>query len=190
MRKELSKQLDATIRETMGRELPYFEPWKDPARGKTIYQFRPAPGLRVFVYFQKDMKRDEFTVEIGWSEHDRWPTEYLPGMPRDIPEIGVYRSAPENGEFRARLSKFWEVPHKDPWWEVVPNHARWVSQRALRQILPDSASDDSEPPGEISLEQARARIPPLVEDAVAKLKIFAIPFFNEVTRQHGAVWPT
>jgi len=190
MRKELGKLLDATIREAMRREMPYFEPWKDATGGRTMYQFQPAPGLRLFIYFQKDPKRDEFTVEIGWSEHDRWPADYMPGMPRDISELRVSRSPPENGEFRARLSKFWELPHKDSWWEIVPNHARWESQRALRQIQPDSTGDNPEPPREITLDQARARISPLVDDAIAKLKQFAVPFFEEVTLQHGAVWRT
>ena len=54
MRKELGKLLDATIREAMRREMPYFEPWKDATGGRTMYQFQPAPGLRLFIYFQKD----------------------------------------------------------------------------------------------------------------------------------------
>jgi hypothetical protein len=87
------------------------------------------------------------------------------------------------------LSKFWEAPHKDSWWEIVPNRARRASERALRQVFPDAPGEVVKDDYDVSMEQAIERISPLVNDAVAKLKEFAIPFFKEVVEQHGTAWP-
>jgi hypothetical protein len=123
-------------------------------------------------------KEDCFTVECAWSLNGRFPTVGLL-FPRDIKRSQIHRDEPRNGEFYFRLAYLWQ--DKDQWWWLVPEAQ--VNARIDRFADAVIAADDAavlrsleEPP----IEEAMANVLPMVEDAIEKIIIHAVPYFEQV----------
>jgi hypothetical protein len=119
-----------------------------------------------FVFFQFSEKRDAFTVELAWSMLGVFPSFEGSELPRDWPEIGAARTDTGVSAFRFRLSKLWELPKYDPWWEFSPRFGG--SKSAKLSVVADQSLEDV------------GRCSQLVMDALEKLRVFGCPYFAEV----------
>jgi hypothetical protein len=161
----------------MRAKVPTFGPEKRVA-GNSLYSWQVAPDLFVYILLVISRKGDRFTIELAWSRHGSFPADLGPMSPRDNPVSKVRRDEPKEGRFRCRLGSLLPRPH-DHWWYVVP--PRSMTQLEI-ELLAISETGSAE---EFPVEQAKARIPDLVRDAVRQIAEYGMPYFAEVAASSG-----
>jgi hypothetical protein len=179
MRKEYGKALRDKFDREMKARLPAFKLLK----AKSMYLF---PGERVYCRSPKESiycviilvpsrkDTDEFTIEIGWSKQGRFP------------ELGMRPSGPptptrtEFGEteFVCRLGELWT--REDVWWPFG-TIVKFDPLNPKDQIAALMAMTRP-----ISSEEANAAVQGPVEDAIARLQTYAVPYLDEFARSQGA----
>lgn len=178
------------------QRLPQFVNYKPAvASGATAgcryYRCAVAPDLCFYLLLDMHGKRDAFTVEIAWATVDEWvPHQMVFGLDE----------VPNNGIFHFRLTHLLEDSHTDLWWEFARTRTSGVDAELLVQsriIAPLSFDFDGKQFIEESAE-ARASfvkssldlVQPAVDDAVARICKYALPYFGETSkaRGHAARW--
>ena len=154
--------------------------------GRRLYRCHVAPELRFFVLLFVSDKRDAFTVEIAWAEVDEWgPHSMVFGL----------EEAPNNGIFHFRLTQLLEDRHIDLWWEFARNRTGGDEAELLTQtrtIAPldfdfdgDRIIEETEDARASFVESALNLVQPAVDDAIARICKYAIPYFGEIAKARG-----
>ncbi len=124
--------------------------------GTQLFVWRLREGLEFYVALQFHHMEDWFTIELAVTEKGRWPAHAgMPGRPQ---------FTLEKGDLRFRLCRLWE-PQLDPWWELAPRPGAAASLESYMTRIP--------------LEEARAAVPEAVKAALAAVRDFGLPFFQE-----------
>lgn len=172
MRKEYGKALRDAFERAMKQRLPDYK----PARLKSLYLgpgerpfcWNPGGTVHCFVILMPSPKEaDEFTVELAWSVHGRFP------------ELGMRPSGPatrERAEFRkdefaCRLGSLWAT--QDVWWRLSDSDP-FEDALSLESLI---ARSKPLAPGE-----AEAAVQPRVNDAMDRLCALGIPYLAEFAR--------
>jgi hypothetical protein len=116
-----------------------------------------SPELSFYVALQIHQRRDSFNFSVGFGEGGKRP-------PFDSPRRAEAMNKP--ALFRLSLLKADFAP--DVWWHVDPGEAETFG-----------------PSNPMAVQECAARIPALLDDALAQLAEYAIPFFHEVARLRG-----
>jgi hypothetical protein len=170
MRRDLVKKLVKAWDRHVAAKLPTFSPseFKLPCGESRVYVDASAEPA-FFISVQIADKRDAFTVEFAWSRDGAFPDLADHPMPRSWPAFGVSRGDADVDRFRFRLTKLWELPKYDPWWEFEPRQGSFGS--AKLSVVADQEVDD-----EAKCEQ-------LVSDAISKILDHGMKYVREVRQR-------
>ena len=175
MRRKIRKELIGQFRREFERRFPQFKRHTKKS-DDPIWAWALAFNLTFFVMLQPFDDKDEFVVEIDWSEDGKFPID-APTSRRVKVEAPCWR---------VRLSGLWAAGPVSDAWEVVPaeTETEWgARQAALKR------GDIKRYLREPTEAEVLPRVAPLVEDAVQKLIDFGLPLFRRVAEQRGLAWP-
>ncbi|TWT32077.1 hypothetical protein [Blastopirellula retiformator] len=145
-------------------------------RGFHCFALPLRPDVSTFLVLLISPKDDEFTLEVAWSTHGRFPFSlsaiYLPFDP----ENGSLKDSPIDGEFLFRLP-FLYPPYADVWWTV---DEKSTHEMTMEEILVD---DPLAPPPEIAANDL-ARVDASLETAMSAVKQFAIPYLLKLQEHY------
>jgi hypothetical protein len=178
MRSRLGKAVRKEFESRLKRAVPEFVlvSGDEVPSGCRLFRWQIAPNVTVFLFLQPSpYTQDSFTVEGAWSLDGTYPIEEFPGNPVDLPEHGIQRDEPKEGSFRFRLGKLWT--NQDVWWELVPSPSLDELDRQLERLSRGIIED---PP----IEEALAKVKPLVEDAVGRVVSYAVPYFLSIAKRY------
>lgn len=171
MAKSVRQHFELNLR----RELPQFQRLRGlplPAECRA-YEWRVAGQLHYHLLLQLHRSEDAFTVEVGWTTNGRWP-EHVP-LPDGPHETAV------SGDMRFRIGFLWSS-RSDHWWRLAPC-------RVVRLGAEDDGDDLGArlarlryPP---PLADALAQVPRQVDDAIARIRQYALPYFGRVASALG-----
>lgn len=172
MRKEYGKALRAVFTQEMKAHLPQFLPIKVSSfyifPGEKAFRWVPAEPNHFWIILCPDQKgREAFTLELGWSRFGRFPelgtrpSTKVPSKNRD--EFAL-------DEYVCRLGML--MTGEDLWWRLENPLEYLDSQETYMAYLQQKVSP-------ISQEEATRVVTPHVEDAVEKLRLYAVPYLEE-----------
>ncbi|MGB6065367.1 MAG: hypothetical protein WBG50_11195 [Desulfomonilaceae bacterium] len=175
MRKEYGKALREVFTQELKVHLPQFLPVKISSLnifpGERGFRWVPAEPTHFWIILCPDQKGHEaFTVELGWSRLGRFP------------ELGMRPSsnAPSENrdefaleEYVCRLGML--MTGGDLWWHLENPLEHLASQETYMAYLQQKVSP-------ISQEEATRIVRPRAEDAVEKLRLYAVPYLEEAHR--------
>lgn len=149
------------------REVPAPKAWFFP--GERLYQRDDHPAAWQFILLQPDMKdHDSFEIEIGWSRLKR------------VPELSMRPSmeAPESAEALAREEYACRLS------SLIPGRVRepapgWIlDARTYSTDFNQVMAAMTERQAKLSKDQARAAMAPFVDDAIAALRRYGLPWLE------------
>jgi hypothetical protein len=164
-----TKVVHEEIAKRMMVEYPHFSLNRERSDSNLrVYEWNCARHLRFKLAFRtvRDGFGERFTIEVGWTNT---PTGFLPNPGIVLPRL----DETEKG-IRFRLAYFWEEPSSEDrsWWNLSPEQSLSDQIKRLQKLAsgvsPDKSSVD------------KAHISNLVDDAMAKIKQYCIPYFDEV----------
>lgn len=166
MRKEYTKALRKAFDAQMAAVIPDFAVTKPQSKfafpGERYYCRSIGDKLRLWIALVPNPKAEEFTVEVGWSRLGRFPE--LPARPPAFVPT-VERVEFSRDEYFTRLACLWSKD--DYWWSIESfdfcDIMGAISQRA----------------SPVTPEAARQKVAPMVEDAIAKLRVYGLPYLDE-----------
>ncbi len=133
-------------------------------QGWYVWTHKHDCGLYFHILLVIHPRRDEFTIEIGWSKSGKLRSstsldgrESILLQPLDI-----------------RLARLWQEFGFDPWWVLVTRPADY--ERRVTHLIryePDPIAD------------CLSLVEHAVQDAGQKLKEYAGPLFEEIVHRHG-----
>jgi hypothetical protein len=173
MRKQLGKAVRRRFELRLKETLPQFKtlpPAACPFGGR-LFEWGVRPDLSAFLFLQIG-PQDEFTIECAWSGDGRYPFDIPLGNPLDYPGAEVRRDRPQEGRFRFRLGNLWEA-RRDVWWYLAPRPSLAALQAQLSAVTHGTYQ---EPP----LDEALAKVDPLVDEAISRVRDHAVPYFLRV----------
>lgn len=140
------------------------------------YEWAHDAKLRFFLVLQVHRSEDRFTIEVAWSGNGAWPEGHVP-----LPDAPLLDHP--SGEVRFRIGLLWK-PQPDHWWELVPGRVVAESPPAPRD--PEAIWRAITNP--LPVEVALGAVPAAVDDAIARVRDFVVPYFEQVaaTRIHGS----
>ena len=194
MRYLVAKTLRSRFTRAMRRELPQFRERKawSGVRATFLYEWRASTAVTCYVALVIDEATDRFSVELAWSRAHRFPAQIRQDSPAD---------APRGGAMRFHLRALWQRHRLEPsWWLVERPPADQELERALidpavsdeekvallesRQRRVEGVGTDVERQAQLVVDQpvneALSRIGPAVADVVARLRRYAVPYFEGV----------
>jgi hypothetical protein len=184
MRSPIREELMSRFAPELGRRLPQFQRGgKERGAGDIpMWAWEIAPSLTFFVMLQPFEDKDQFTVEIAWSDDGKFPWR----------ELGANLFKIESPRCRRRLARLWSKSQVDPTWEIVRSRTFEETSARIKAL---SRGDREEVQRldqlvEVSVEKAIPRVAPLVADAVQKLIDYGLPLFQRVVEQRGLTWPS
>ena len=163
MRGPLKKEMLACFKKQIETRLSQFKPIPEN-RDPWIWEWRVEGNRTFFVLLQPMEKRDQFTVEVSWSESGQFPWG----------EIGTRKIDRPIG--RLRLPNLWAHDEVGDVWDVDP--AKSAGARLHLDALRKGVSGPY--PVDSPIDQILPGIPALVIDAVDKLVQFGLPLFQQV----------
>lgn len=173
MRGRLWKKVNTSFKRELEQRLPQFG-FDDKDGQFWIWRWQIASDLHFFVALQGFDRRDQFVLEVAWSENGEFPW----GKAGDPIVV-------EQSEGRERLGFLWSQGPSEPRWDLAPEKTAadeaHIKARARGEHLPYA----EDPPVELVLP----RIEPLIHDAIEKLEQYGIPLFRRVAEAHGIKWP-
>lgn len=165
MRKELGRPTRELFFARLAEAAPDFH--RDSSRdikGFTWSFLRRAGTLREWLWFQRHKYDDAFTVELSWSCLTDEPTRPRTGRPDDgFTEEGC----------RFRLGAFWKQGG-DHWWYLMdppPSILEMSPEKYVELLL-------ERPPADLA--QALPRVHMAVDDAIGRIREYALPYFDRV----------
>jgi hypothetical protein len=132
-----------------------------------VYEWKATEQFRLYLMLQLHRQEDSFTIEIGWSLKGRWPEAAV--LPDTPPE------ASESGEARFRVGLLWSG-NPDFWWDLVPRPSAVPLEEALKDYEAFVEGFKKRP----DVSEGLGNVEPLVEDAFARLRQHALPYFKKV----------
>jgi hypothetical protein len=172
MRSPLRKELFACFQRKLLERFAQFALF-EKGRGTWTWRWTIAPHLTFFLFLQAYDDKDQFTVEVAWSDDGEFP----------FGAIG--RTKIDEPQGRQRLGKLWDKGPEIPVWDVDPEHSARV-----REYLKSLSSDQVlEYPPDLPIEKALPRVAPLVDDALDKFEQFGMPLFRQVAEVRGIHFP-
>lgn len=133
-----------------------------------LYEWVHDEKMRFFLVLQMHRSEDRFTIEVAWSKNGEWPEGHVP-----LPDSPLLASP--SGEMRFRIGLLWNT-QPDHWWQVVPGGLHAVPVQAPRDPEALWREITNPPP----IEDALKEVPAVVDDAIAKIQTFVIPYFERV----------
>jgi hypothetical protein len=176
MRKEYAKALRDAFAKRMREDVPQFELQRVASDyvipGERLFRWIPVEPIHCWVILKPDAKgREAFTVEVGWSTRGRFPELSMRPTPLASP---AQPEALERDECVARLPEL--RVGEDRWWTLPdPAVERPGDLAALVASL--------EP---ISASAARQAVAPLVDDAVAAVREYGVPYLRKFVDAYQA----
>ncbi len=134
-----------------------------------VYEWRVTDRFRLYLLLQLHRSEDSFTVEIAWTLNGRWP--------EDVPLPDSPRETSESGDMRFRIGLLWS-PMADYWWDLAPQLSKVPLGDALRDYE-GFLGRFSNPP---DIDEAMSRVEPQVNDAIRRVREYAIPYFGRVAK--------
>jgi hypothetical protein len=129
-----------------------------------------TPSITFFVMLQPFDGRDEFAIEVAWSDDCKFPWEQFGSL--DIVAA----------KCRGRLSRLWSIGKVSEVWEVVP---RETPEQQHERIESLKRKDFRQWRYEMPVEEAIPRVQPLVADAINKFAQYGIPLFRSIADRRG-----
>jgi len=172
MRKECGKALRELFTAEMKTVLPQFLPVKVSSKyifpGERAFRWIPVEPVHLWILLVPHHKGgEEFTVEIGWSKLGRFPEL---SMRPSLPGPSERRDEFALDEYVCRLGML--ISGRDYWWEV--EHFEFPdSEEAWMAYLQSKVNP-------LSTQEAIQIVRPRVQDAVEKLRLHAVPYFEEL----------
>lgn len=203
MRHPLAKVLRKRLTRELRRALPQFRERKarSGVRGTFLYEWKATPALTCYVALVIDEERDRFTIELAWSRSHHFPAQ----VRQDGPAEGD-----RGGAMRFHLRALWQQHRLEPSWSLTSRtpEEQEVERTLIDPAVPGSAkvalleardrraaAAAAEPGGETAhvedepVTDALARVAPVVDDVVARLRRYALPYFADVIASHGRAEP-
>lgn len=128
-----------------------------------VYDFKRTGAVAFFLMLMLSPKRDEFTIELSWSNNGKYP---------DTP-IGLPDYAIQKIQGAIRITRLWTGPAGSEFWWTVP----------LGRTLAEHRSDS--PPGEETLARVNDTVQERVTDAISKIREHVLPFIRRVVDVHS-----
>lgn len=165
MRKELGKPTRELFFAMVGDVAPEFGRCSaHDIRGFTWWLCRQRGNLRQWLSFQQHRYDNAFTVEISWSSVFEDPTRPPLGTPEDpFTPCGC----------RMRLGAFWNKGG-DFWWHLTD------PPPGLLDVSPEEYLQAWAAPSAVDLVTTLPRVRAAVEDAVERIREYAVPYFERV----------
>jgi len=172
MRKALRKELIACFKREFEARFTRFTLF-DEERHAWTWAWKITPQLSFFVMLQAFESKDQFVLEVCWSEDGEFPWGAMGKTKIDRPQG------------RERLGGIWRQGKEDPPWDIAPEVTA-----AMREGLEALARGESPKyPPYSPVEQIVHRVGPLVHDAVARFERDGLPLFRRVAEARGVEWP-
>lgn len=146
----------------------------EPESDSPIWMWDFAPNLKFFVMLQPFERKDQFAVEVGWSDSADFPWRDL----GDLSHIAEPR-------LRSRLSWLWARGNESPVWDLAPEKTAAIEGDLEAVRRGESQAYPPDPP----VEQILSRVGPAVDDAIHKLVQYGLPLFRRVAEQRGIKLP-
>lgn len=167
MRKEYGAALRAAFAEAIGAAHPEFVHARKTNAlaaypGERAYAWRVSETLNCWVVLVPDQKREAFTIELGWSRKGRFPQ--LSMRPSGY---RPHQAAAEE-EYLCRLG---ELSRGTDWWWTIEDLPLDATEEQMTAYIVAQTKP-------IAPDEARARIEPLVREALAELARFGLPYLE------------
>jgi len=174
MKKEYSVGLKKFFLDGFLEEFPDFEMTKIKSEyispGELVFVNTINEHLKLFIIVTKHAKGgNKFTVELGWSTINDFPELSMrPGF-EEPNDLNIHTTC----EYVCRIGSL--INGIDKWW-VLKDTALIKIKDPIQKLIAQSKKIDSIRLAEIVL--------PKVKDAIEKIKIFGVPFFDSVISAH------
>ena len=186
MKRKYSQYIKKLFKEKFKKEFPNFKFWKSTRQQGLDYNFVDSTGENwKMISIQNDKDGNAFTVEVFWSEIEE-PYLYNDctfDMEFQIPLQLEDKTWKSLDKVRIQLSEFW-TDGFDSWWAIDPTgkimnsiekHGYITSdvyfQFSSKDIFLSDAKDLTE-------EEIKQYVDPLVSNVIELLKKYAIPLFE------------
>ena len=183
MRSRIRKELIAKFAPAMQRVLPDFSRCGEErsAGDQIMWAWELAPNLTCFVMLNIADNKDDFAIEVAWSDDGKYPWNN-PGF--KFTDLDVLKC-------RDRLSFLWVTRASEFRWVVVRTLTTDEYAAKMAALIAGDLDEVRRigQPAEVSIDEALPRVAPLVEDAAQKLIDYGIPLFRRVAEQHGIDYP-
>jgi hypothetical protein len=178
MRKAIRDLLVMEVASQFEKRLPEFRRCgaKCDSQGEIVWRWEGSESLTFFILLNVADDADNFAIEIGWSMTGKYPWEALSHRFQKL----------EAPACRGRLSVLWVMGKTEYRWEIVPGqtYEQFRARMAARRRGDFDEAERIDKLGEMPIEQAMARVGPLVDDAVAKTAEYGAPLFRRVIEAH------
>jgi hypothetical protein len=169
MRSDYGKLLRSAFEQKLLAALPQFTRSNETQipPGCRLYEWLISTQLTAYLLLVPS-DSEHFTIEIGWTHGGPFPFALF------IPQVI------RHGSFRCRLSRMWNPPC-DYWWKVTAQ--RTVKDMTLEEIGRFDTDFLNPPPKMTDADREVLRT--AVDDAIQKIKQYAIPYFEQVAQDYG-----
>jgi hypothetical protein len=171
MKSEIAKLLRKGFHETLSKRLPEFTVVNDATvpPGCRLYERRVCGCGSEYILLVISPTTDRFTLECAWSRSCSFPAFAPISSPVDVPAKGIRRDEPGGSTYRFRLASLWSQG-KDYWWSLEPTPEAAYATQGAHNIPTDSGA------------RTCGTINQCIDDAVARLEQFGIPFLQHVPK--------
>ncbi|QGU32904.1 hypothetical protein [Thermochromatium tepidum] len=175
MRKEYGKALRELFTARMKADFPEWRPVSAPKQwywpGERVFVQDSYPGVWLVVVLVPDLKdHDAFYVEIGWSIHKRVPELSM----RPCPDDPRSEAALNRDEYLCSLGEL--IPGGDKLHGDV--HGWVIDHRTFSVDSGEILTALLERQTRLGAEQARAAVSPFVDNAIAALAEYGVPYLK------------
>jgi hypothetical protein len=171
MRSPLSKKIIASFKREFESRFSHFS-IGDTQPLWWRWDWKIAPMLTFFMILQAFERKDQFVLEVAWSENGEFPW-------RSVGRLDI-----EQPEGRDRLGRLW-TRGEEPVWDLAPEATEAIKEDIEALARGESAKYIPDPP----IKQLLPRIDPLVQDAINKFEQYGMPFFQKVAQKRDILWP-
>ncbi|HEX2972377.1 MAG TPA: hypothetical protein VHP11_08585 [Tepidisphaeraceae bacterium] len=175
VRRELGKAVRDRFRKQMGLRFSGFKEDRgaEVPTGWQVFGLEIASDLAVYIILAIFPGEDRFTIEGAWTRNGRFPADVRLLWPKEYPEADVRRDDAYNGDFRFRLATLWQP--RDRSWDLVPPPSLQEFIRQQNEMIRHGKLPE-EPP----IEEALGKVDVLVDDAMAKIDEYLLPYFDQI----------
>ena len=131
--------------------------------GTRLFLWQPSPDLGFYLLLQFHQSLDWFTLEIAVSRSGRWPAYERVS---DSPDSDL-----NSADYRFRMGRLWASAQTDVWWQLAPRPPASAGIDAYMHPAP--------------VPELLPKVAPLVEDAVRRFTMHAVPYLRKIARPHS-----